>query len=106
MTEKDRAWLRKRFVDLEKRTTEQISRLRLQVVQLEKSLGLREEGELRGAFELQNTETGEILERDEHKISTEAHEWTLDLTKEQIEEQSKDLKYWPELPAEEEDEEH
>jgi hypothetical protein len=30
MNDKDRAWLRKRFVDLEKRTTEQISRLRLQ----------------------------------------------------------------------------
>jgi hypothetical protein len=103
MTEKDGAWLRKRFVDLEKRTTEQISRLRLQVEQLEKSLGLREEGELRGAFELQNTETGEILERAERKVSTEGREWTLNLTKEQMEEQSKDLKYWPVLPAEEED---
>jgi hypothetical protein len=103
MTEKDKAWLRKRFVDLEKRTTEQISRLRLQVEQLEQSLGLRKEGELRGAFELQNTETGEILERDEHKISTEGREWTLNLTKEQIEEQSKDLKHWAVFPAEEGD---
>lgn len=46
--------MRKRFVDLEKRLTEQVSRLRLQVEQMEISLGLREEGELRGAWELCN----------------------------------------------------
>lgn len=104
LSKSDRTWLRRRFFDMDKRVTALISRLTLQVEQLEKSLGLREEGELRGAFEVQDTETGEILERAEHKVETKGREWTLNLTKEQVEEQSKDLQYWPD-PSDLEEEE-
>jgi len=58
-------------------------------------------------FELIDSETGEVknvLKEGESVINREYHEWTLNLTKEQIEEQSKDLKYWPD-PSDLEDEE-
>lgn len=81
MTEKDRTWFSKRFNTMEKRFTNELSRLRLQVEHLEVALGQREEGELRGAFELTNEQTGEVVERTEKKISTEGHQWTLDASK-------------------------
>ena len=80
MNEKDRVWFTTRFATMERRFTNELSRLRLQVEQLEIALDQREEGELRGAFELTNEQTGEVVERTERKISTEGHAWELDVS--------------------------